>query len=69
MGHAAILAHQGGWDEMLLVATPIALLVGLLWVANNRADRMEADNGAGPASPDPDEDAAPEDHCGPPQGP
>ena len=28
---AAILAHQGGWDEMLLVIGPIALVAGLLW--------------------------------------
>ena len=26
----AILAHQGGWDEMLLVAGPIVLIAGLL---------------------------------------
>lgn len=32
-----IVAHQGGWDEMLLVATPIALFVLLLRAANNRA--------------------------------
>lgn len=33
----AILAHQGGWDEFLLVATPIALFVLLLRAANRRA--------------------------------
>ncbi len=32
-----MLAHQGGWDEMLLVAGPIAVFVVLLWVANKRA--------------------------------
>jgi len=40
---AVILAHQGGWDEMLLVATPIALLAGVLWLANRRAGRMQAE--------------------------
>ena len=33
-----VLAHQGGWDEILLVLTPIALLAGLLWLANRRAN-------------------------------
>jgi hypothetical protein len=38
---AAILAHQGGWDEMLLVAGPIAVVVGLLWLARRRVTRAE----------------------------
>jgi hypothetical protein len=37
---AVILAHQGGWDEMLLVAAPIALLAAVLWMANRRATRL-----------------------------
>ncbi len=32
-----VLAHQGGWDEALFVAVPIAILVGLLWLAQKRA--------------------------------
>ena len=42
----AVLAHQGGWDELLLVAAPVALLGGLLWLANRRANaqlRREAE--------------------------
>lgn len=35
-----LLAHQGGWDEILLVVGPIALLAGLLRLANKRADRL-----------------------------
>ncbi len=35
---AVVLAHQGGWDEILLVLTPIALFAGLLWLANRRAN-------------------------------
>jgi hypothetical protein len=31
------LAHQGGWDEILLVAAPILLFAVLLWFANKRA--------------------------------
>ena len=37
---AAVLAHQGGWDEMLYVAVPILLFVLLLRLANRRADRQ-----------------------------
>ncbi len=33
---APVLAHQGGWDEALLVATPLAVIGGLLWLANRR---------------------------------
>jgi hypothetical protein len=36
-----ILAHQGGWDEMLMVAAPIALLAWVLWMANKRAARLQ----------------------------
>jgi hypothetical protein len=39
---AALLAHQGGWDEILFVAVPIAIFGGLLVVANRRASRIEA---------------------------
>jgi hypothetical protein len=34
----AILAHQGGWDEILLVAGPIAVIVGLLALVKRRID-------------------------------
>ena len=32
----SILAHQGGWDEILLVVGPLALIAGALWLANRR---------------------------------
>jgi hypothetical protein len=32
-----VLAHQGGWDEMLMVLIPIAVFGLLLKVANSRA--------------------------------
>lgn len=54
---AVILAHQGGWDEMLLVATPIALLAGVLWLANRRAGRLQAERTDAEASPDDAESA------------
>lgn len=37
---AALLAHQGGWDEILLVLAPIAIFAALLVVANRRANSM-----------------------------
>ena len=35
---AAILAHQGGWDEALFVIGPLALIIVLLRKAKRRAD-------------------------------
>ena len=37
---APILAHQGGWDEMLLVLGPIILIIAILAVVKRRVDRM-----------------------------
>jgi len=34
---AMVLAHQGGWDEMLFVALPLGLFAFLLFVANRKA--------------------------------
>jgi hypothetical protein len=36
-----LLAHQGGWDEILLVLVPIALFAALLVIANRRANAIE----------------------------
>ena len=41
-----IFAHQGGWDEMLLVAVPIGLFVALLALANRRAEARAAEDAA-----------------------
>jgi hypothetical protein len=43
-----IFAHQGGWDEMLFVIVPIAVIFGLLRLAQRRAKR------AGPQSRGPE---------------
>lgn len=32
-----LVAHQGGWDEILLVALPLLVIAGLLVLANRRA--------------------------------
>lgn len=37
-----LLAHQGGWDELLFVLVPIALFATLLQIANRRANRTAA---------------------------
>ena len=36
---AALLAHQGGWDEILLVVGPIVVVAGLLVLARRRVTR------------------------------
>ena len=42
-----ILAHQGGWDEMLMVLVPIAAIVLLLRMVRNRlADRHAVTHGS-----------------------
>jgi len=35
----SVFAHQGGWDEILLVVGPIAVIVFLLWRATSRVKR------------------------------
>lgn len=37
MDLAAVLAHQGGWDEAVLVILPLVVLGGLLAAARRRA--------------------------------
>jgi hypothetical protein len=65
---AAIFAHQGGWDEVLFVAVPIAIFAGLLAVANRRASQIEeARNEEARDAEDGDEEApgaAPQDGPG-----
>lgn len=34
----ALLAHQGGWDEILLVGGPIVVIIVLLSIAKRRVD-------------------------------
>ncbi len=48
----AMLAHQGGWDEVLLVAAPILVFALLLVLANRRATRAAQGREAGPGSTD-----------------
>ncbi len=53
VGHTTVLAHQGGWDEILMVAAPVGVFAVLLYVANKRAKRLaeqgtEGDDGTDP---------------------
>ncbi|MEP7202679.1 MAG: hypothetical protein ABI894_08725 [Ilumatobacteraceae bacterium] len=36
-----MIAHQGGWDEILLVLGPIAVIIGLLMLARKRVGAAE----------------------------
>ena len=40
------VAHQGGWDEILLVVAPLAVIGLLLWVANRRVSAQIAEQTA-----------------------
>lgn len=42
-----VFAHQGGWDEALLIGGPIVAIVGLLWLAKRRVDAAASTHGAG----------------------
>ena len=47
----AVLAHQGGWDEILLIVGPILVVVGLLRLLKKRVERnaaATATNGTAP---------------------
>jgi hypothetical protein len=37
-----MLAHQGGWDEVLLILGPMVVVVALLWLAKRRVERDPA---------------------------
>ena len=45
---AWLLAHQGGWDEILMVVAPLLLLWLLLSVANRRAKNAANERSGSP---------------------
>jgi hypothetical protein len=54
-----LLAHQGGWDEALLIGGPILIIVLLLRIAKRRVDAAYAESadvshGTGPNLTDAD---------------
>ncbi|MFN0028888.1 MAG: hypothetical protein ACKV2O_17135 [Acidimicrobiales bacterium] len=68
---AGLLAHEGGWDEIGLVAIPLLVVAALLVMANRRAKRVlaqrqtelsetpQTESAAGDPDPDPDPDSDP----------
>jgi hypothetical protein len=39
LGYAvSLIAHDGGWDEILMVAGPLVVFAGVLFLANRRAN-------------------------------
>ena len=42
VGLAHVIAHQGGWDEMALVAGPIVVIIALLALVKRRVDNAAA---------------------------
>lgn len=48
-----MLAHQGGWDEILLVLGPILIIVGLLRLAKSRVERGKGQTSNGDSVSDP----------------
>jgi len=49
----ALLAHQGGWDEILLVAGPIAVIVGGIVLVKRRLERRLAEQSRSEADDSP----------------
>lgn len=64
IGLSPVFAHQGGWDEILLVVAPLAVIGGLLWLANRRVtaqleDELRADGATDVAEADLDRGSRP----------
>lgn len=55
----SVLAHQGGWDEILFVLAPLLVFGGLLWLARRRADEMDRDDAGPLEAPEGQESADP----------
>ncbi|MCY3661743.1 MAG: hypothetical protein OXH28_02830 [bacterium] len=47
----SILAHQGGWDEILIIIGPIAAIVGIVALVRRRLHREAEETEADVASP------------------
>lgn len=43
MSAVSMFAHQGGWDEIALVAGPIVLIIVLLAIVKHRVDAEDPD--------------------------
>ncbi len=49
---SGLVAHQGGWDEILWVMVPILVMVGLLQVAAKRVRKGANNEASKPAASD-----------------
>ncbi|MDE0194782.1 MAG: hypothetical protein OXP08_04470 [bacterium] len=47
----SILAHQGGWDEILIIIGPIAAIVGIVALVRRRLNREAEEADTDVASP------------------
>ena len=56
---SVLLAHQGGWDEILLIAGPIVVIAGLLVLAKRRVDAAASADQPSERGPD---DSGGQDH-------
>ena len=49
---SVLVAHQGGWDEILLVTGPIVVIIAVLAIAKRRVDAgYERDHDGAPGEP------------------
>ena len=62
-----LLAHQGGWDEMLMVIVPVAAFAALLYGANRRAGRLGERSGSTSVDPSSAPDGVPSRTTRPPE--
>ncbi len=56
-----LVAHQGGWDEIALIAGPVLLIMALLWLAKRRVDHAASLDGSGGAHGEPSTTRSPAD--------
>jgi hypothetical protein len=54
MSLAPVVAHQGGWDEVLLVGGPIVVIIVLLAIAKRRVDAQVGPGSTSGSQPDAD---------------
>ena len=54
MSVAPVIAHQGGWDEVLLVGGPIVVIIVLLAIAKRRVDAQIGPGSRSDSRPDAD---------------
>ena len=50
-GFGGVIAHQGGWDEALVVVVPVAILAVLIAVSIRRADQRDRDSNGPTGAP------------------